>query len=199
MSQTTGFYFFLLAGALVVAGKHFELPWLSAISVIFIGMYAIAGGIRAIIKGKAVMGRTRISNPGYIERYRGLPARLMGFIIAFAGLVFFILGIAGILYKGGANVFLGDLAGSKYGLPLMLGLAGLVGTSWGIVRFMTGTATAPGIHAGYIEFSIKLGGIIVMAISLICLVLAIWEVFQPGFIAGLFAQLAEWVKMMIRL
>lgn len=197
ISKETGFYLFLLAGGLVVAGNHFDLPWLTAVSVLFIGIIALVGGIGIIIRGKAKLGKVRISNPNYIERYRGLSARLMGLFISFAGLVFISLAVAGLLYRGGANIFLTNLAESKYGLTLILGMAGLIGMAWGIVRFMTGTATAPGTHARHIEFSIKFRGAIITLLSLVALVLAIAEILQPGFIDGLLKQFVDWIKSLI--
>ena len=134
------------------------------------------------------MGKVRISNPDYIERYRGLPARLLGMVIMFAGLIFITLSIAGILYKDGASTFLNDLVDTKYGGPLILGLAGFIGAIWGIVRFMTGTATAPGTHARHIEFGIKLQGAITTILGIIAFALAVAEFIQPGFIKGLISH-----------
>jgi hypothetical protein len=177
------------AGA-VAAGEYFNMPRLYSVAIIAFGMIGVAGGLKAIVTGKAHSGRTRIVDKKYIERYSGAPARMLGVVLLLGGLLFVVGGaISGVSPSG-----LGDLGDRILGSPrawgLILAFAGTLVTLMGIVRAKTGSAATPGTYGEMAEAEIRGGGMMATLAGVIMLVPAVVLIVAPG----LFQSLADNLK-----
>lgn len=192
--EKLGLALFLLAGGLALAADQFGLPHLFRVALIAFGLVACITGLRIIRRGVAIEGKTRVRDPRYIQRYTGVSATLIGAVLLLAGPIIVGLSVMDLRGGGGAESFLSGLAETSYGLALLLGIAGLVGIALGVVRLLSGSATAPGTHARPIELSIKLGGDITALVGVLLLALAAAYFFAPNLPQELAQHLVHLVR-----
>lgn len=192
--ERVGFTIFMIAGGLVVAGNYFNLPILTYAAFVVLGLMACIGGIRVIVRGETVMGKTKISDTRKIRRYTGLSAYLIGAVIFLVGLLLIGLSAAGMLTPGGITVVLSKLVESDFGISIVLGVAGLIVIAFGIVRMRSGSGASPGAYSRLAEFGIKTGGVVSIVVGVGIILIALGFLFAPELLRDLFAQVVDFGK-----
>lgn len=194
MAARIGFTLFLVAGGLVVAGDYFSLPGLTNAGIIVFGLIAILRGAQFLVKGEAIEGREKVSNPNYVQRYKGFTAYLIGAALVLIGLLVLGGGVLGFTTPGGVTAVLSNIIETDRGIALLLGLAGFFVVVFGLVRTISGSATTPGTHNRVVESSIRAGGLLAMLVGLGLLALSLGYFFAPDLLRGWFTQATDFVK-----
>ena len=186
--EKTGFFLLLSAGGLVFAADYYNVPWLSPMALIAVGLIACLGAIRIITRGEAFEGRSRLGDPRFVRRYTGVSSKLIAVVLLLAGPIVVVLGFMELSSPGRASSFLMGLLDSSYGWATILGLVGLMVTAMGITRILSGSGITPGTFDRHVEFIIKVGGAFSTLIGLAMLSLAAGALLAPDLLKELFDQ-----------
>lgn len=196
-SSKIGSWLLLLVAGLVAAADYFNFPRINQLLIVLVGVVACIVGVRMILTRQAVAGQTRILDPGYIERYAGLSAWLMGVVVTLAGFVILGLGVLDLLQPGRADTFLSGLTGSPTGLGLALGFSGVIVTAFGVIRILAGSGRSPGAFGSLVEFGYKAGGVLSVLAGVLMLAVAAGLILAPGLVKELFQQGSNLVRRWI--
>ncbi len=188
----------ILAAVLILTGEELGIPWIPQVVLVAVGIIAIIGAIRIINQGEAYEGIFGMSNLRYIQRYPGLMAWLVGLLLGLGGLLVLALSLVDLFSPGGASTFLGDLIDSSFGQAILLGIAGLMVTTYGMIRLLSGRTTTTGSQNLLEEFSNKSNGVILTMIGLILLGFSFGLLLSPGFLKALYEQALRLVNKLMK-
>jgi hypothetical protein len=177
--------FLVLGFVLLYTGIRLNFPILTNLGNISIGVFALVGGIQAIII-KRLGFETRQRNFGPREMYTGLAAQLWGILlIAFAMLVFILTGIAW-FYPGGTEAFWSNFLGRPWGwgiISLCIGLPVMVS---GIIHLLAGSA---GYYKGLADLVERISGVIPLVIGSGLAFLGLLLILVPTLVMSLAQQM----------
>jgi len=131
---------FLITGALfLVVADQLSFSAGYSIAMGFLGLSALAEGWRLIVYRQGSLVQVQSGN----ARYANLAAQLWGILLVAGACLLFLLGIAGLLVKGGAAAFWTDFLNKPYGWGmLLLGAGGGLGI-YGTIRLLENIAWKP--------------------------------------------------------
>ncbi len=181
-------FLFLSAGGCALIADWLDMPWLFRVALINVGLVGIVGGIKAWSTRTAVEGRVLLSDPRYVRRFTGLPARLISAGLIVAGVILITLSIIDLARPGNAGIFMSHLLDSRYGIALILAVAGFMGVAFGIVRVIAGTGASPGAWARHIELGYRIWGASATVLGLAALAGAVLIIFAPELLGQLRIQ-----------
>lgn len=184
MSDRIGFTLFLIAGGLAVAGDYMALPWLTSTGIIVFGLIAIVRGVQIISKEGATQDNTKRKTKGsktkQAQPNTGPSANLIGATLILIGLLVIIGGVVGFTTPGGINSVVNNFTESDWGIGVILGVAGLFMTAFGLERTFSGSAAKTKKHHRKVGSGSRTGGIVTVLIGLVLLALALGFFFAPG-------------------
>lgn len=197
--ERNGLLLLLSAAGLVVAADSLDLPWLTSMALIGVGLMACLGGTRVITRGEVFEGRSRWGDPRFVGRHTGISARLIGAVLLIGGPLVAALGAMEFSGPGRASGFLAGLLETPYGWAIILGVPGLMVTAMGIARSLSGSAMPRGTRNRHVELGIKVGGAISALAGLAMLFLAAGLVLVPDLPQKPSEQLKQMFEQAVRL
>jgi hypothetical protein len=176
---------FGLAVVLLYAGVKLGLPLLTNLGGLCIGAFGLVAGIQTL-RTKHLGFETRQKNFGPITTYTGLAAQLWGALfLAFAGLVFVLVGVAW-FYPGGAEAFWSSFFATSWGWGFILIAAG---AAFGVSGLATLLAGSGGYYKGLQDRVIRASGFLPLFFGMALAALGLFLILFPGWLGQMFQRI----------
>ena len=116
---------------------------------------------------------------------------MIGVVVLLSGCIAITLSVIDATAPGGTGAFWAGFLRSPRAWGLIIGLAGFIVTTMGVVRAKVGSAAAPGAYNKVVEAEFRVGGVFAAATGVAMLLIAALLIFAPGVLQGMLASLRE--------
>lgn len=138
MVENLGVIFIIISDGLAWASDYFALPIFASVAILLFGLWLITWGVEVALKGEVTLINHERQR---YEFFSGLPAGLWSAIFITTGMGIVFLGWLDISNHGGCKGYLKNMLNSPGGWGVILGIAGTIVTTSGVIRVLTGSAS----------------------------------------------------------
>ena len=166
----------VLGLAIVAAGLHYRVPAIVALTLVALGIFALASGVLMIVRGRAEIPLDD-SIGARREYHTGLTARLWGALFVAGGVLLALFGVATWWSPEGSAEWVERVLRTRTGMGLLVGGAGVWFGAYALTRLLAGEHAFRETHQR--PWERKLAGCYALVIGVGLVVLSALMLFAP--------------------